>query len=202
MRRILAAALPLLLVTISCERYFVKSQEKVYAPTAEGLTLIYENSSLDSEARLRERIQLRVAESKPVAGGQQILVTYASLRGQVSARYLLKQGGMFLLNGDKVVETMLPEGFPEKVSEPGATRGRFVFLGRATANLPGLQLPSDFDRVGVWVEVIPPQGPHRRNFYLSGIGEADSLELRNGTWVSVSRLVSRGFTDAPELKSK
>jgi hypothetical protein len=51
--------------------------------------------------------------------------------------------------------------------------------------------------VGVWVEAQPARGPLRRTLYLPDLGEVESLELRDGAWIAVNRLVGRGFTDLP-----
>jgi hypothetical protein len=72
-------------------------------------------------------------------------------------------------------------------------------IGRAAWEGAAL-LPPTADPVGVWVETGPPQGVHRRTLYLPNLGEVESREERDGTWVVVNRLVARGFTDLPAIK--
>ena len=74
-------------------------------------------------------------------------------------------------------------------------------IGRAALQNPDLKLPDDYDRIGLWVEMETRDGSKRRIFFLPGIGEAESQVLKGGQWVAVNRLVSRGFTDAPTVKT-
>jgi hypothetical protein len=75
-------------------------------------------------------------------------------------------------------------------------------IGRGYWNGP-LELP-DTDRMGVWVEARRPGGARLRGFFLPKLGEVEVLEERVennvSRWVSVNRLVSRGFTEAPPVR--
>jgi hypothetical protein len=51
--------------------------------------------------------------------------------------------------------------------------------------------------VGVWVEARPLQGPRRRTLYLPNLGEVEAQEEHGDGWVTVNRLVARGFVDLP-----
>jgi hypothetical protein len=98
---------------------------------------------------------------------------------------------------------MLPEGFPDLVErwEDKNRNTTFRVIGRAALQNPDLKLPDDYDRIGLWVEMETRDGSKRRIFFLPGIGEAESQVLKGGQWVVANRLVSRGFTDAPTVKT-
>jgi len=191
----------LLLVLPGCDRTLHQVRHTVYVPTQVGLTLIYENPAIeDAGKRFSDRLQVRVASLKDTPDGQLITLTYASLQGQMDTQCLIKDGGWSMVMEDKRLLPILPEGFPDRVSRWERPGSQARVLGRAAAELPGLQLPADFDRIGVWVESESPTGAKRRTLYLAGIGEAESRILKDGKWVCVNRLVSRGTTEAPEVK--
>lgn len=173
----------------------------VYAPYEEGLTLAYEDPSLESpEARRESRIQVRVAEG-PMNPEQPSLVklTHASLRMPPTTYLLrLEGGGVELIGEDgKPVATLLPKGFPERVSqwEDAGRQLRFRVVGPAAWSNPA-QVKNLHDPVGVWVEVSSPVG-RRRILYLRGLGEVESMTWRDGRWVVTHRLVEAGMTDSP-----
>lgn len=199
MKAVMAAALGLpLLVSIGCRWPGVPDREKIYGAHEAGLTLHYENPQLASEARANERIQVRVAASKDTPTGRIVRITYTSLQGEFSVLYLQKDGGTYLVPDGSASGTMVyPAGFPDRVTHWKIRETRYRVLGRAAMNLPGLKLPDTVDTVGVWVESESPQGQRQRAFLLPDIGEAETLVWREGAWVCTSRLVSRGFTDAP-----
>ena len=198
------AAAALLLVLSGCDRSLHRLlvhdyHSPIYAPTEVGLTLIYEDpSSLDAAKRFNERLQVRVTSAKDTAEGQMVLLTSTTLQGQQSSLCLVNKGGWTLLI-DKRRTAILPEGFPDHTSSWDRPGAHIRVLGRAAAELPGLPLPADYDRIGVWVESESASGLSR-TFYLSGIGEAESRVLRDGRWICINRLVSRGFTDVPDVK--
>jgi hypothetical protein len=170
---------------------------RVYGPWEEGLTLAYEDPSVPQPQRSRERLQVRVAKASFQADGSgTVQLDYASQRG--SLRLVLRHhaGGIALLGPDgKVLAQLLPEGFPN--TSAWEDRGTaFHVVGRATWDGASI-LPSTSSAVGVWVEARPTQGPLRRTLYLPSLGEVESQEFRQGTWVAVNRLVARGFTDLP-----
>jgi hypothetical protein len=109
-----------------------------------------------------------------------------------------------MMQGDTPLLALLPEGFPDQVDHwEDKQRGMaFRIIGRATSQNPSLKLPDDFDRVGIWVEMEPRNGPKLRIFFLPGIGEAEDQVMRDGQWALVNQLVSRGFTDAPVVKTE
>ena len=63
----------------------------------------------------------------------------------------------------------------------------------------GPRLPDTMDRLGVWVnsESVDGRGPKRRTFYLPRLGEVETQELKDEKWISINRMVSYGFVDAP-----
>ena len=198
MKLIRVACLGLALLSTGCGWLGMPTRERVYGAHEAGLTLHYENPQLAPDARANERIQVRVAASKDTAEGRIVRITYTSLQGELSVLYLQKDGGTFLVqDGSKPGTMVYPVGFPDRVTDWKVRDTRFRVLGRAAMNLPGLRLPDTADRVGVWVESESPQGQRQRAFLLPDIGEAETLVWREGAWICTSRLVSRGFTDAP-----
>lgn len=198
MRALGAVSIGFLLLGTACRWGGPVAREKVYAGREAGLTLIYENPQLETQARLNERLQVRVAATKETPAGTAVRMTYTSLRGELSSLFYLKNGGVFLSRGDQTPNmTVIPEGFPDRVTTWDMQGTTYRVLGRATADLHGLSLPDTADRVGVWMESQTPQGLRQRTFLLPDIGEVETLVWRNEAWVSINRLVSRGFTDAP-----
>ena len=193
-----AACAGALLLGAACHWPGPPSREKTFAPHEAGLTLLYENPLLAPEMRANERLQARVAASKDLDGGRVVRITYTSLRGELSALYFQKDGGVSLSqDGQHFGLRVFPAGFPDRVSQWQAGGAKFRVLGRAMADLHGLKLPDTVDRVGVWVESESPQGARLRTFLLPDIGEVETLAWREGSWVCTNRLVSRGFTDVP-----
>lgn len=191
--RFLAPAAVLLLAT-AC---LPQPQGRIYGPTEEGLTLAYEDPTLPQPQRSQERLQVRVAKTSfQGAGSGTVQVDYTSLRGSLTLVLRHQDGGIALLGPDgKALARILPEGFPR--TSAWEDRGTaFHVLGRATWDGAGL-LPASASSVGFWVEARPAQGAPRRTLYLPGLGEVESKELRDGVWVTVNRLVARGFTDLP-----
>lgn len=193
----LLACLPLLTLT-ACRWVAPEPREKVYAAHEAGLTLQYENPLTVSGDRFSDRMQVRVATSKVGSQGRAVRVVYTSRQGEISAVYLQKDGGVYL-SQDGVTPGILiyPPGFPDRVTHWEVRGSHFKVLGRAGFDPKGLNLPDTSDTVGVWVESESPQGVRQRTFLLPDIGEVETLEWRDGTWICVNRLVSRGFTDAP-----
>lgn len=189
----------LLGLAVSCGRFIPGVKEAPFAPLEPGLTLLYESPAQSSDPAAG-RLQARVTEAKAIPGGWETKVVYTTLRGESSLAFRIKHGGVALLSEGRVLGEILPEGFPDRVSRWEARGSRYWVVGRAAADLHGLKLPPDFPRVGVWVESANAQGIHRRIFYLPGVGEIESLVLQGGRWISVNRLVSRGFTDLPPAK--
>lgn len=197
------ALLVMLLLTAGCDRTLNQARRTVYVPWEEGLTLIYEDTTLPSAQRIQERLQRRVSASKETPEGRRVTITYSTLRSNQSFDFLHKSGSWQMMDGNTILFQMLPEGFPDRVNQwEDRARGlSFRVIGRATLQNPGLQLPDDFDRVGIWVEMQARNGSKRRIFFLPGIGEEESLVFKDGQWVMVNQLVSRGFTDAPVMKT-
>jgi len=188
-------ALLALALSPGCDRVLMPASHPVYAAWEEGLTLGYEDPSLEPGLRAQKRQQVRVKESRPLGAALAVTKTFTSLTGQFDAQVLQKDGGVALQPGGL---TLLPEGFPERVPRWEA-RGSFHWVvGRASAQLPGVRLP-DPDAVGIWVESIAMDGSggRTRTFYLPDIGEAETLTWIQGRWVVTNRLSSRGFTDVP-----
>jgi len=191
----------LLMLGLACHWAGLPQREKIFAAHETGLTLIYENPQLESPVRMDERLQVRVASVKEGESGTAARVTFTTLKGEFSALFLLKKGGLFLSQDERTPGIQLrPEGFPDRVTQWEAHGTRFRVLGRAAADLHGLRLPDGMDRVGVWLESATPQGQRQRVFLLPDIGEVETLVWRDGAWICVNRLVSRGFTDAPSVR--
>lgn len=183
----------LLLLALACAR----TEPAVYGPHEAGLTLIYENPSLPEAQRAEQRQQLRVEASKEVDRGVMVRRSYSSLANPPMDLVVFHRGGgTALLRPDGSAQLqLLPEGFPDRVSDWEVQGTRYRVLGRAEARLP-FPLPAD-QRLGVWVEAIPAKGPRTRVLYLPGMGEVESLVREGAAWTCVNRLVSRGFIDAP-----
>jgi hypothetical protein len=193
-----------LLSSIACERMLTQSRKTVYVPWEEGLTLVYEDPTLPTQAeRFQNRLQRRVSAAKETPQGKRVTITYSTLKSNQALDFLSQDGGWALMQGDTPLFTMLPEGFPDRVDQwEDKNRGlTFHVIGRAVLQNPNLTLPHDFDRIGVWVEMESKNGPRQRIFFLPGIGEAESQVFQDGKWVMVNQLVSRGFTDAPAVKT-
>lgn len=198
MKPLATACLGLLLLSTGCRWLGVAPQGKIYGAHEAGLTLHYENPELAPAARANGRIQVRVAAARDTPAGRAVRITYSSLQGELSVLYLQKDGGIFISqDGSTPGALVYPTGFPDRTTHWTVRETKFRVLGRAAMNLPSLKLPDTADRIGVWVESESPKGQRQRTFLLPDIGEAETLVWREGAWVCTSRLVSRGFTDAP-----
>jgi len=189
-------ALLALALSTGCDRVFLPDLHPVYAAWEEGLTLGYEDPSLEPALRLQKRQQVRVKESRPAGPALAVTKTFTSLTGQWDMQVLQKDGGVTLQSGGIL---LLPEGFPDRVDR-WETRGTFNWVvGRADVQLPGVRLADPAGAVGVWVESIALNGSgnRTRTLYLPDIGEAETLTWSQGRWVTTNLLVTRGFTDVP-----
>jgi hypothetical protein len=197
-RRHLSLGLVPLLVMLACESKPL--QPVAYGPWEEGLTLAYEDPSLPAAEQRNHRLQVRVAKSR-LAPGEPGLVQldFASGNGQFALQVRHRKGGVALVADDgRTLAQPLPEGFPN--IGPWEDRGTsYRVLGRGTWEGASL-LPPGASAVGVWVEATPSSGPRRRTLYLPNLGEVESREERQGAWITVNRLVARGFTDLPAIK--
>lgn len=188
------------LLTLGCG---IAPQEppRAYLPWEEGLTLQYENPSLPpGQEPLQQRVQVRVAASRLEGGIRKVRLVTSSLQTQKSELFQSREGSWALCPEGQAPFQLLPEGFPDSARTWEVRGFQFRVIGRAVHEIPGLKLPPRQDRTGVWVEIRNPQGGQRRVYYLPDIGEAETFELRDGGWVCINRLVSRGFTDAPAAK--
>lgn len=168
-----------------------------YGPWEEGLTLAYEDPSVPEPQRTQQRLQVRVARASfPTDGDGTVRLDYSSIQGTLTLVLHHHAGGIALLGPDgKPLARLLPDGFPgTQTWEDHGTAYRVV--GRGAWDGAAI-LPATSPRVGVWVEARPARGPLRRTLYLPDLGEVESLELRDGAWIAVNRLVGRGFTDLP-----
>jgi hypothetical protein len=75
-------------------------------------------------------------------------------------------------------------------------------VGRGTWQNANSDLPDDYDRTGIWVDMTTSGGIQFRILYLPGVGEAEDYVQKNGRWVLINHLVSRGFTDVPARKTE
>ena len=198
MRAALTCLLPaVLLLALACQP---RAAAPVFGPWEEGLTLIFEDPSQPQPQRSADRLQVRVARATMQPGAPSLVqLDLANTRGQMSLHLRYTDGGIALVGEDgRVMAQTLPPGFP---TVPGWTdRGtEFRVVGRATWEGAAI-LPATADPIGVWVEARPEHGLRRRTLYLPNLGEVESTEERDGTWVIVNRLVARGFTDLPAIK--
>ncbi len=186
-----------LLLALACQP---QPSAPVYGPWEEGLTLAFEDPSLPGPQRPSDRLQVRVAHSAMAPGAPKMVqLDLASSQGQMSLLVRHQEGGIALVGADgRVLAQSLPPGFP--ATAIWTDRGtEFRVIGRA-AWLGASILPATSDPIGIWVEARPAQGHRRRTLYLANLGEVESMEERAGGWVTVNRLVARGFTDLPAIK--
>ena len=183
-----------LLLALACQP---RSSEPLYAAWEEGLTLAFEDPSLAQPQRFSNRLQVRVAKSSLAPGTtQQVQLDLASVWGQASLFLRLQDGGLALVTSDgRTLGQLLPPGFP--ATPTWTERGiEYRVIGRAAWSGAAL-LPATADPIGVWVEARLPDGARRRTLFLPNHGEVEIQELRGAEWITVNRLVSRGFTDLP-----
>lgn len=198
MRSLLTLAAPAaVLLSLACAP---RQDQAVYGAWEEGLTLAFEDPSLPQPRRSQDRIQVRVARSAIAPGAPRLVqLDLTSLRGQASLLLRHRDGGIDLVTPDgNVLANVLPARFPAVTAWTSRDTECRV-LGRARWEGADL-LPPTADPIGVWVEARPLQGPRRRTLFLPSVGEVETLEEREGAWVSVNRLVARGFTDLPSAK--
>ena len=204
--KLLAAAAALLALALApgCDRMLMPAAPVNYAPWEVGLTLGFENPSLPESQRPADRFQLRVKEARMGTGGRIVIEAATTLGGQTEMTFLQKDGGVIVGTDPEGKLRLLPKGFPDRVSR-WEDRGTLHWVvGRAAVQLPGVRFADDNPPIGVWVESAPAAGEGARNrtLYLPDIGEAETLLWKDGHWVCVFRLVSRGFTDAPAALAK
>jgi hypothetical protein len=193
-----------LLLLAGCATAPGDRERKVYAPREEGLTLSFENPSLEGQARAESRLQLRIEGARPLAGPGDVTGTIRRTRlsGEEMLGFEVKDGGLRITDAQDRTLVILPEGFPDRVGTWGdKDKDEVVFrvLGRGTRSEFGKLLPRGTEPVGIWVEGLPApgKGTRTRSFLLPNVGTAELLEYRNGAWVPVLRLMGRGFTDTP-----
>ncbi|WP_005037344.1 hypothetical protein [Holophaga foetida] len=168
-----------------------------FGPGEAGLVLGYENPSLPEAQRTSERLQLRVDATAQMEGGLDVRTTLSTLRGQASQRLFLRRGGVAIWDGKTILQTILPEGFPQvQTWETKDAVSRL--LGRSTAEA-GTPLPPGSDRIGYWVETQDKAklGIRIRSFYVPEVGVTETRIWQDGRWVTIQRLNSRMFADAP-----
>jgi hypothetical protein len=185
-----------LLLGLACQP---RPAAAVYGAWEEGLTMTFEDPSLPQPQRGNDRIQVRVTQSAIAPGTPRLVqLDLTSNRGRKTLVLKHQDGGITLLGEDgQVTATLLPEHFPE--AAPWVDHGiQFRVIGRAQWEGAAI-LPSTADPIGVWVEANG-QGPSRRTLYLPNLGEVEAQVERAGTWITVNRLVARGFTDLPITK--
>jgi len=192
------AALALL---TACERQ--EEQATIYAPTVAGTILQFEAFELDNGMKPNDRLQLRIANTKHTDDGLEVTYDYSTMQGNAKATFLCQQdGGIFQVKADRSKDMLLPPGFPDKTTSWQWNGVTFQVLGRAKANLRGIEL---YDPIGVWVEAIAqfPQpspllkGGKWRVLALPGIGEVETKVLHKGSWVTINRLVGIGTSTEP-----
>lgn len=196
--RVLARLAPFaLLLGLACQP---ARAPKVYGPWEEGLTLTFEDPSQPQPRRSTDRMQVRVAKSSLAPGAPGLVqVDVASLQGQLPITFRHQNGGISLVTDQgQLLAVSLPTGFPATAT--WTERGtEFRVIGRGAWDGAAL-LPATADPVGVWVEARPTQGPRRRTLYLPDLGEVETRVERGDAWITVNRLVARGFTPLPAIK--
>lgn len=191
----------ILLLAAACRTMPADRDRLVYAPHEEGLTLAYENPSLEGNARVESRLQVRVEAAQPSPDGSSVVgeIRHTRLQGEDRFAFEARYGGLRVMDAQKRAAMVLPEGFPDRVSSwvEGGVASRV--LGRGTSPLFDKFLPKDAPKVGVWIESAPlkGEGPRTRMFLLPHVGSAEVLEWKEGRWTASMRLVGWGFTDAP-----
>jgi hypothetical protein len=193
MKSIYQTLFPLLLASFAaCAR-----QDEVtafYAPTEPGMTLQFESIETN------DRLQMRVERTTQTAEGLVVVCSVSTLQGTLSTNFVCKQDGEILVGPVDNRSIVLPSGFPNRTAFWQTDLKNYQVLGRAKAKLPGVELKHP---IGVWIEVSPsvPHSPKSANkvrmFLLPGIGEAENQELRQGTWVTVNRIVGIGISEVP-----
>ena len=199
MRGILNLLVPaVLLAGLACQPQ--PASPVVFGPWEEGLTLVYEDPSQPQPRRSENRLQVRVAHSTMGPGAPSLVqLDLTTTRGQRSVLVRHQDGGIDLVEeSGRILARLLPAQFPD-ISQWVDQDAECRVIGRATWEGAAL-LPTTSDPVGVWVESRSPQGLRRRTLYLPNLGEVESREERDGSWVVVNRLVARGFTDLPAIK--
>jgi hypothetical protein len=173
-------------------------REVIYSPTEPGLTLVFENPSIESQ----NRTQLRVANANKTDEGLEVDISVDTLQGSGAMKLqCMQDGGVFIVGSDDKRATVLPPGFPDKTQAWQSDGISYSVIGRARADLEEVKLQ---DPVGIWVEAAPVSAQslnsgvsRARIFFLPGVGEAETKELREGKWITVNRLIGRGFSDLP-----
>ena len=186
-----------LLSLLACQP---RSTTPVYGPWEEGLTLAFEDPSQPQPQRSADRLQVRVARCTLSPDLTSLVqLDLVNPRGQMSLLIRYQGGGSMLVDDSaRVLAQLLPPGFPATSSWKDRDTD-FTLVGRAAWEGAAI-LPATSDPIGVWVEARSPQGLRRRTLYLPNLGEVETREERQGTWVIVNRLVARGFTDLPAIK--
>lgn len=194
LKRLAPAAL---LMLLACQP---RVAEPIYGAWEEGLTLTFEDPSLPQPQRSAERTQVRVAKASLTPGKPILaLLTVTNTHGQLSLPFRYEKSGVALLNEQgQVSAEPLPVDFANRPSwmDQGV---EYQALGRAAWDGAAL-LPETSDPIGLWIESRSPQGGRRRTLLLPNVGEVETRVYRDGTWVTVNRLVARGFTDLPVTK--
>jgi hypothetical protein len=191
-----APFLATLAILTACEKQ--EGQPTFYAPTAVGTTLQFETLKPDNGTWPNDRLQLRVLQARQTDDGLEVTYDYSTLQRNAKATFLCQQnGGIFQVKADGSKDMQLPPGFPDSATSWQRNRVTFKVLGRAKANLEGIEL---YDPIGVWVEARAespqPQGK-ARILFLPSIGEAETKVLQEGNWVTVNRLVGIGASAEP-----
>jgi hypothetical protein len=172
----------------------------VYGPWEEGLTLTFEDPSRPQPQRSADRLQVRVTRATLSPGAPTLVeLEMANTHGHLGLQVRHQTGGSDLVDDQgRVLAQLLPPGFP--ATAHWVERGtECSVIGRAAWEGAAL-LPATSDPIGIWVETRSPQGLRRRTLFLPNLGEVESREERDGAWVTVNRLVGRGFTDLPTPK--
>lgn len=175
---------------------------EVFEAWEAGRTLIFENPASPAQgANLSGRLQKQVLRSVESGGVRRVDTAYTTTQGQQTLQLVLKAGGAALLDGQGRPLTLLPEGFPDRVSSWQTPAYRMRVLGRAKWGHERPQLPSTRPAEGVWVEGEPLHGGARvRVFYLPDFGEIEKREWRDGQWVTTNLLVGHSFQEIPRDK--
>ena len=130
---LLAAAV--LLVSTACDRTLSQARKTVYVPWEEGLTLIYEDTTLLSPAkRFEERLQRRVASSKETPAGRRVIITGLPAIAQTLLRRLRTFMGEIFVDPTKGVP-WLQQVIGRKDVQPANVAG---ILRRETLASPGI----------------------------------------------------------------
>lgn len=197
-----AAVVTLLL--FSCHHVTTADGSQIYNAWEDGLTLVFENATLsNSNACTKKQQVVRVERAISTPMGLVVIQAISSPRGMRTV-VVNKNGGVATCTDSSCNNAiLLPDGFPDTVTQWGSDKSFSRIVGRATTRLPGVHLVDDFNNTGIWVETIhlDQENSRTRTLYLPNIGEVETMlwDHNKRCWTTTRRLIYMSFTDASIL---